>query len=166
MDQLREDSYVETSKLMMHVNGISMVLIPFIYGDEKVFLVCILFAAAAAYATHLALANRRIRLRAYQLKRFVAAYYIITILCMWSGWASEQHEKLMTIGQLTLFACYCDRSVHIPGQISIAVTDILRFAASSGWQSISVVRLLSSVCFAFRLLWKILVGTYILLLPL
>ncbi|CAE7436222.1 unnamed protein product [Symbiodinium natans] len=140
MDQLREDSYVETSKLMMHVNAMSMVLIPYIYGDDRRFMAGILLAAAAAYATHLALAMRRISLRAYQLKTFVAAYYVITILCIWSGQlagSSETHQRLMTVGQITLFACYCDRTVHIPGQVALALAQILQLAASRGWQGIS-----------------------------
>ena len=135
MDQLREDSYVETSKLMMHVNGMSLVLIPFIYPDDKMFLVGILLAAAAAYATHLALATRKITLRAHQLKMFIAVYYIIGSLCSLFGHFAD--SKLATVGQLTLFACLCDRNVHIPGQLALALTEIFQSAASAGWQGLS-----------------------------
>ncbi|CAE7742970.1 unnamed protein product [Symbiodinium sp. CCMP2592] len=138
MEQLRENSYVETSKLMVHVNGMSMVIIPFIYDrGNAVFMVGILLAAAAAYATHLAIACDKIRLRAQQLKVFVAAYYAITVVCILCG-SGFEHMRLMETGQITLFACYCDSTVHVPGQAALALAEIVCIAASSGLQSVSV----------------------------
>ncbi|CAE7335161.1 unnamed protein product, partial [Symbiodinium sp. CCMP2456] len=45
---------------------------------------------------------------------------------------------LMEVGQLTMFACYCDSTVHVPGQAALALAEIVGFAASSGLQSVSV----------------------------
>ena len=155
MDQLREDSYVETSKLMIHVNGMSLVILPFMYQDDKVFRVGILIAAAAAYATHLLLATRKISLKANQLKMFVVAYYMVVILCLLFGHLAD--SKLGTVGQLTLFACYCDRTVHIPGQVALALTEVVQFAASTGWQDLSADTVGSPLLSALILIFSLVV---------
>ena len=153
MDQLREESYGHTSKLLLQANAMAFVLAPMIFSKNLLLCACILLSNTAAYCTHLALVKGMIRLKSHQLRRFIGCYYILTMAFVWTGQSkdatAEMHQRtLTTFGQLSLFAMYVDCTLHVPGQIALAINEILASLASNGWQSFTGDDLGTPVLFA------------------
>ena len=116
-----------------------LAIIPFGYSETPSFCAFMVVATALVQATHVTLANGTLRLSARALKCLFSFYYIQMSACILLGLsldtAAATHDKLMALGQFVCIVLFVDSSVHIPGQLGICVTEILRLGMSKGWNN-------------------------------